>query len=193
MKSELIARLEELKTIIEQLGNDKTILDGVEEIVHDLVLTLKRGNRVWFCGNGGSAADAQHLAAELSGKFYLDRNPLSVEALHVNSSFLTAVANDYGYEYTFSRAIEGQGKEGDALVALSTSGRSINILKALERAHDLSISTILITGNRSDHSNMDVNHVIVMPSENTPRIQEMTMVIGHYICEMVEKRMNEGP
>ena len=148
---------------------------------------LRDKGRVLFCGNGGSAADAQHLAAELSGRFYLDRRPLDAEALHVNSSYLTAVANDFGYEHVFARAILAKGRSGDALLAFSTSGNSPNVLRAVEAAHGLGMHTIAFTGrNPGQMGQLPCAHLFAMPSDDTPRIQEGHLLLGHILCELVE-------
>src|SRR4249919_3357955 len=130
----------------EKVLNDAQIIQTVEKIVQIMVERLKNGSRIYFCGNGGSAADAQHLAAEFSGRFYTDRKALPAEALHCNTSYLTAVANDYGYDVVYSRIIDGIGQEGDVLVGLSTSGNSKNIINAFEKAREKSIITVGFTG-----------------------------------------------
>ncbi|MCB0834046.1 MAG: SIS domain-containing protein, partial [Bacteroidetes bacterium] len=132
-------------------------------------------------------ADAQHIAAELSGRFYLDRKPLFAEALHVNSSFLTAVANDYGFEDVFARMVEAAGRKGDVLVGLSTSGNSENIIRAVEKANQLGMTTIGLTGEGGGKMKSICAHLIDVPSKDTPRIQECHILIGHIICELVEK------
>ncbi len=151
-----------------------------------MVEAFRRGKKVLFCGNGGSAADAQHLSAELSGRFYFDREPLPAEALHVNTSFLTAVANDYDFATTYARMLRGLGQKGDVLVALSTSGRSPNVVHAAEAARKIGISVVGMTGASggplADHSDILLN----VPSEDTPRIQELHMLIGHVLCQYVE-------
>ncbi len=144
------------------------------------------GNKVFFCGNGGSAADAQHLAAEFSGRFYFDRAPLPSEALHVNTSFLTAVANDYSFDEVYARNIKGSGREGDVLVAISTSGNSKNIIRAVETANDIGIVTIGMTGQSGGAMKNLCDYLINVPSSDTPRIQESHIMIGHIICEIVE-------
>jgi D-sedoheptulose 7-phosphate isomerase len=139
-----------------------------------------------FCGNGGSAADAQHLAAEFSGRFYYDRPPLPSEALHANTSYLTAVANDYSFEEVYSRMIRGVGKEGDILIGISTSGNSPNILRALTTANDLGMITVGMTGESGGRMKEHCDYLLNVPSADTPRIQEAHIMIGHIICELVE-------
>lgn len=172
-----------------QILENADLIGAIEEAVELIVNAYKNGNKVLFCGNGGSAADAQHLAAELSGRFYYDRPPLNAEALHVNSSYLTAVANDYGYEFVYSRLLEGCGAKGDILIALSTSGNSSNILKAIETAENIGVYTIGLTGQSGGKMNAMCNLLINVPSKETPRIQESHILIGHIICQLVEEAM----
>ncbi len=167
------------------LQNDK-ILQAIDSIVKDITSCYKNGGKVLWCGNGGSAADSQHLAAELSGRFYYDRPPLSSEALHVNTSYITAVANDYSYEVIYSRLVEAMGKKGDVLIGLSTSGNSANVIKAIEAAKKLGMVTAGFTGESGGKMKDICNYLIAIPSSDTPRIQECHMLLGHTICEMVE-------
>ena len=139
-----------------------------------------------LCGNGGSAADAQHIAAELSGRFYLDRPPLDAEALHVNSSYLTAVANDYSFDVIYSRMLEAKGKKGDALIAISTSGNSKNIIQAVKKAKELGVITIGFTGEHGGELKNLCDYCIQVPSNDTPRIQECHILFGHILCEIIE-------
>ena len=167
------------------LDNDNLLAD-IQKTADIIVTSLKNGGKIHFCGNGGSAADAQHLAAELSGRFYFDRPPLNAEALHCNSSYLTAVANDYGYELVYSRLIRGTGHKGDVLIGISTSGNSANILKAYEVCHEMGITTISMT-DATGGKMKKLSHVLLnVPSTDTPRIQESHIMIGHIICELVE-------
>ena len=176
----------EAKKIIEELEADifiqSQILNAAEIIVH----SLKSDGKILFCGNGGSAADAQHLAAELSGKFYLNRKALHAEALHLNTSYLTAVSNDYAFEAVYERLIEGIGKPQDILIALTTSGNSLNIIKAVQKANETGMKTIVLTGKSGGEAGDFGSLVIRVPSENVPRIQEVHMLIGHIICQWVE-------
>ncbi len=165
---------------------DASLHAEIQQIVACLVEVFNRGGKVLFCGNGGSAADAQHLAAELSGRFYLNRKPLFAEALHVNTSFLTAVANDFGYEEVFARAVMAMGREGDVLFALSTSGHSANILKAIQTARDKSMKVVGMTGKMGGEMATACDFLIKIPAEKTPRIQEGHLLIGHIICELTE-------
>ena len=142
-----------------------------------------------FCGNGGSAADAQHIAGELSGRFYKERAPLFAEALHVNSSFVTAVANDYNYEAVYARMVQAAGREGDVLVAISTSGNSPNILKAIEAARQQKMIVVGMTGATGGAMADQCDYLLKVPSKNTPRIQEAHIMLGHILCELIEERL----
>lgn len=149
---------------------------------------LKAGKRIYFCGNGGSAADAQHLAAEFSGRFYTDRKALPAEALHCNTSYLTAVANDYSFDLIYARLIDGIGDKGDVLVGLSTSGNSANIVKAFEVAKEKGIITVGFTGVSGGTMKSLSDYLINIPSTDTPRIQESHIMLGHIICQLVEEK-----
>jgi D-sedoheptulose 7-phosphate isomerase len=165
------------------------LIKTIDNIVNEIITCLKNDGKVLFCGNGGSAADAQHLAAELTGRFYLDRDPLFAEALHVNTSYLTAVSNDYGYDEIYSRLVKGMGRKGDILIGLSTSGNSKNIIKAFEMANKIGMHTIAMTGVNGGELKNICEYLINIPSENTPRIQESHILIGHIICEIVEDKI----
>lgn len=167
------------------LSND-AILNNVQNIVNDIVTCYKNDGKVLWAGNGGSAADAQHLAAELSGRFYYDRPPLFSEALHVNTSYTTAVANDYSYDVIYSRLTQAMGRKGDVLIGLSTSGNSTNVIKALEVANQIGMVTVAFTGETGGKMKDTANYLINIPSKDTPRIQECHMILGHTICELVE-------
>jgi D-sedoheptulose 7-phosphate isomerase len=188
--------MEKIKNIIQAsadvklqiLGNDELIL-AIARVVDLIVSAFQNGNRVYFCGNGGSAADAQHLAAEFSGRFYSDRKALPAEALHCNTSYLTAVANDYGYDLVYSRIIDGIGEPGDVLVGLSTSGNSANIVKAFETAREKRISTVAFTGVTGGTMKAFSDYLINVPSADTPRIQETHIMIGHIICQLTEEKL----
>ncbi len=169
--------------------NSDEIVKTVSEVVDSIVLCYKNGGKVLFCGNGGSAADAQHLAAELSGRFYFDRPPLFAEALHVNSSYITAVANDFGYDEVFARLVAAFGKQDDILIGLSTSGNSPNILKAFAIANSLKMKTVGFTGESGGKLKAESNYLLNVPSNDTPRIQEVHIMLGHIICELVEEKL----
>lgn len=172
-----------------QLLADSLLLARIKEAAGLIVQAYRSGNKTLFCGNGGSAADAQHLAAELSGKFYIDRPPIHAEACHVNSSFMTAVSNDFGFDKAYARYIEAVGKRGDVLVAISTSGNSENVLHALDQAHQMGISCIVLAGSTGGRMAEKANILLNMPSEDTPRIQELHILVGHIICEMAEHEL----
>jgi D-sedoheptulose 7-phosphate isomerase len=168
--------------------NDLRLVGLVGDLVTLITDRFRQGKHLYFCGNGGSAADAQHLAAEFSGRFYINRDALPSEALHCNTSYLTAVANDFGYELIYSRLIKGIGKPGDILVGLSTSGNSVNILKAFETAREKGITTIGMTGEGGGMMKEWSDYLVDVPSRNTPRIQEVHMLLGHIICQLVEEK-----
>ena len=169
--------------------SDEKLLTAVRRAADLCVESFRKGNKVLFCGNGGSAADAQHLAAEFSGRFYYDRPPLPSEALHVNTSYLTAVANDYSYDDVYARIVMGSGRNGDILIGLSTSGNSENVIRAFLAARGIGMTTIALTG-MSGGKLKEVSDILLnIPSIDTPRIQESHIMIGHIICELVESEM----
>ncbi|HNU15753.1 MAG TPA: D-sedoheptulose 7-phosphate isomerase [Chitinophagaceae bacterium] len=187
--------MEKIKSIIEasiqtkqQILQNDELIATIEKVVEVVTSAFKNGKRVYFCGNGGSAADAQHLAAEFSGRFYTDRKALPAEALHCNTSYLTAVANDYGYDVVYARMIDGIGEKGDILIGLSTSGNSGNIIKAFEVAKDKGIITVAFTGITGGQMKAISDYLINVPSADTPRIQESHITIGHIICQLVEEK-----
>jgi len=172
----------------QKLLQDESMLKTTNDVVNEIVKSFKAGNRVYFAGNGGSAADAQHLAAEFSGRFYTDRLALPAEALHCNTSYLTAVGNDYGFDVIYSRIIEGIGEKRDLLVGLSTSGNSANIVKAFEAAKEKEMITIGFTGLTGGAMKSASDYLINIPSTDTPRIQESHIMVGHIICQLVEEK-----
>lgn len=177
----------DVKTLI--LSNT-TLLEIISNVADEIVNTYKQNDgKVLFCGNGGSAADAQHIAAELSGRFYTDREPLFAEALHVNTSYITAVANDYSYDEIYSRMVKAAGRKGDILIGISTSGNSANVVKAIEEANKKGMITIAMTGEKGGKMKDLSKYLINVPSNDTPRIQESHILIGHILCEIVENRM----
>ena len=192
--------MEKIKNIIQAsiktkqlILEDPVLIGTIEKVVDTIVAAFKKGRRVYFCGNGGSAADAQHLAAEFSGRFYADRKALPAEALHCNTSYLTAVANDYGYDAVYARMIDGIGEKGDVLVGLSTSGNSVNIIKAFELAKEKKMITVAFTGKTGGKMKSISNYLINTPSKDTPRIQECHITIGHIICQLAEERIFNVP
>lgn len=188
MIKEIVQNIEESIAVKQQILKSEETLDLIRAAAITITHAFQDEGKVLFCGNGGSAADAQHLSAELSGRFKFDREPLDAEALHVNSSYITAVANDYGYEQIFSRLIAAKAKRGDVLIGLSTSGESKNIIKAFEKAREIkNISCISLTG--AGESTLDkLSHITIkVPSTDTARIQEAHIMIGHIICGLVEQ------
>ena len=173
-------------TVKQAILVDEIFLQKIEQAAQMLANTFRNGGKALFCGNGGSAADAQHIAAELSGRFYTDRAPLYAEALHVNSSYVTAVANDYGYDAVFARMVQAAGRPGDVLVALSTSGNSPNILKAIETAKEKGMLIIGFTGESGGKMATLCDVLLNVPSADTPRIQEAHILLGHILCQHVE-------
>lgn len=188
--------MNKIKDIIEasinvkqQILSDAELQQRINEAISVIVKAFNSGRKVLFCGNGGSAADAQHLAAEFSGRFYKDRKALPAEALHCNTSYLTAVANDYSYDSVYSRIVDGIATEGDVLVGLSTSGNSGNILKAFEVAKAKGVATIGLTGSTGGKMKAVSDVLLNMPSDDTPRIQESHIMIGHIICQLAEEQI----
>ncbi len=186
--------MEKIKSIItksisvkNKILSDEKLLEIVKDCVSVIVTAFEKGNKVLFCGNGGSAADAQHLAAEFSGRFYTDRDALPAEALHCNTSYITAVANDYGYDVVYSRMIKGIGNKGDVLVGLSTSGKSKNIINAFKTAREKEMKTVAFTGETGGSLKNLADLLINVPSNDTPRIQESHIMLGHIICQLVEE------
>lgn len=153
---------------------------------------LKSGGKIFFCGNGGSAADSVHLAAEFLGRFKLERNPLPAVALVSNISAITAIANDYDYKDIFARQFRGLGKKGDVLVGISTSGKSPNVIEAFRAANELGATTVALTGGDKSPLSELADIPILAPAFDTPRIQEMHIAIGHIVCEIVEKNIADG-
>lgn len=185
-----------IKSIIQQslevkqkLLRDELLVDTIEQVVEACVACFSADKKILFCGNGGSAADAQHLAAEFSGRFYQDRRPLFAEALHVNTSYLTAVANDYSYDEVYSRLIIAKGRPGDILFAISTSGNSKNILRAMQAAGEQGMHIVAMTGHSGGAMRSNAHFLLNMPSQDTPRIQEAHILVGHIICQLVEERL----
>ncbi len=189
MNNRIFQSIEESISVKQALLADIAFMERIDAAAQQIIKSLQNGGKVHFCGNGGSAADAQHLAAELSGRFYFDRPPLNAEALHCNTSYLTAVGNDYGYDYIFSRLLRGTAKRGDVLVGISTSGNSKNIVKAYETAKEMGIVIISLTGETGGVMKDFSDILLNVPSTDTPRIQESHIMIGHIICELVETDM----
>ena len=181
--------LQESIELKQKVLNNTQITDDLELLAHKVVESFSQGGRVYFCGNGGSAADAQHLAAELSGRYYYDRPPLAAEALRVNTSYLTAVANDYSYEEIYARLFIAFGQKADVLIGLSTSGNSQNVIRAFEEANKKGVLTVAFTGESGGKMAHIADICFKIPSSDTPRIQEVHMLLGHSLCEIVEQQM----
>ena len=189
VQEEIKNRIAQGVAVKNKLLQNEELLALTANIVDICVDAIRKDCKIWFCGNGGSAADAQHLAAEFSGRFYHDRDPYFAEALHVNTSYITAVANDYSYDQIYSRLIKAKGRTGDVLFGLSTSGNSKNVIEAVKQAAKQHITTVGMTGETGGRLIDHVDHCLCMPSSDTPRIQEAHMLIGHIICELVESRL----
>jgi len=190
--SELLkAKLNESAALKTSLTTNEALLSQFDQMAEKVIECYRKQGKVLFCGNGGSAADAQHLAAELSGRFYFDRKPLFAEALHVNTSYLTAVANDYSYDEIYARLIRAAGRSGDILIGLSTSGNSKNVIEALKAAKEQEMITFGFTGQGGGRMKTLCDYLIEIPSSDTPRIQECHMLIGHTLCERVEATLFE--
>lgn len=167
---------------------DDALVARIEEVAGLITTAFRNGNRLYLCGNGGSAADAQHLAAEFTGRFYSDREPLPAEALHVNTSFVTAVGNDYSYDEIYERAVKAYGRKGDVLIGISTSGNSKNVVLAQVEAKKRGMTVISLTGETGGRMKDSCDFLFNVPSKDTPRIQESHILIGHIICQLVEEQ-----
>lgn len=189
MQTDIISCIKASIAAKEQILLDKTLMQNIEIAAAAIINACRNEQKVLFCGNGGSAADAQHLAAELSGRFYLNRRPLYAEALHVNTSYITAAANDYGYNAVYARMIEACGKKNDILVAISTSGNSENIIAAIQKARQTGLYVIGLTGRDGGKMKSMCHCLLNVPSQDTPRIQEMHITIGHILCYLTEKNL----
>ena len=189
MHDQILHTIRESIAVKQAMLADTALSQTIQQVVERVVQRYRNEGKVLFCGNGGSAADAQHLAAELSGRYYLTRPALFAEALHVNTSFLTAVGNDFGFDHVYARAVEAMGKQGDLLFALSTSGNSPNILKAIETAKAIGMSVVGMTGAKGGGMTGLCDFLIKIPSDDTPRIQEGHMLAGHIICALTEQNL----
>lgn len=186
-------RLEEHENVFKVMASDQKLMGDVMKIADDIVAMMRQGGQLLLCGNGGSAADAQHIAAEFVSRFFKERKGLPAEALSTNTSILTAIGNDYSYERVFARQVEAKGKPGDILIGISTSGKSKNVLEALRYAHQNGIKTVILMGDYTNLELVDIcDYVIKVPSKITPRIQEAHIFIGHTMAEYVEWRVMEG-
>ncbi|MCL2131511.1 MAG: D-sedoheptulose 7-phosphate isomerase [Lentimicrobiaceae bacterium] len=188
-KGEIISRIRESIAVKERIIADAALLQKIENAADAIVIAYQHNKKVLLAGNGGSAADAQHIAAEFSGRFYFDRQPLPAEALHVNTSFLTAVANDYSYDEVYARMLKASGEKGDVFIGISTSGNSGNIIKAVEVARQKGMFIVCFTGESGGKMKDCCDCLLNVPSSDTPRIQEAHITVAHIICEFVEKRL----
>jgi D-sedoheptulose 7-phosphate isomerase len=189
MNSRIKNIISESIKVKQDLLENQELLQTLQKVSGVCIQALKQGNKILFCGNGGSASDAQHLAAELSGRFYLDSEPYFAEALHVNTSYLTAVANDYSFEEVYRRMVRSKGRKGDILISLSTSGNSKNIILAMEEAQKIEMINIAMSGQTGGGMKKYADYLLNAPSMDTPRIQEAHILMGHIFCELIEKEM----
>lgn len=164
-----------------------SLMEAIEKAAEKMIETLKKGNKILICGNGGSAADSQHFAAELVGRYKVDREALAAIALTTDSSALTAIGNDFGFEFVFSRQVEALAKSGDLLLAISTSGNSMNVIKAMNVARSKGCAVVALSGKSGGAMKDCADLNIIIPSSSTPRIQEMHLLIEHILCDMVER------
>lgn len=183
----ITSEIEESVNVKVSMMKDKKLIETVSKIIDEIVSALKRGRKILLCGNGGSAADAQHFAAELVGKFRKIRKALSAVSLTVNTSILTSIGNDFSFDDVFKRQVEAIGKKGDILIAISTSGNSKNVIEAVEQAKKMGIFTIGFTGKDGGKLAEICDIVVKVPSSSTPRIQEMHITLFHAICGIVEE------
>ena len=178
---------EEFERISKDFIAVKSLAPAISQVADICINAVKNGNKIMFCGNGGSAADAQHLAAELVGRYKINRKAIASIALTTDTSILTAVANDYGYDVVFSRQVEALGKKADVLIGISTSGNSPNIIKAFEKAMELGVVTVALTGQTGGKMLPIADYTINVPSDMTNLIQTMHIAVGHLLCDLIEK------
>lgn len=190
----LMQRMNEHLSVLNQMMEREDLLSPILDAVSVIVDCYGRRGKLLLCGNGGSAADAQHLAGELVGRFYLERRALDAQALTTNTSILTSLANDYNYEMIFARQVEAQASRGDVLIGITTSGTSKNIRQTFQKAKEIGVKTILMTGDiaRDAEILQDTDCLLAVPAKDTPRIQEMHIMIGHIICELVEREIADN-
>jgi len=186
-----VARIRDCASVMQSLLESPVYLSAVVKVADAMTKSLRSGNKILFFGNGGSAADAQHLAAELSGRFLKERKSLSGWALTTNTSVLTAIGNDYSFDDVFARQVQGIGSPGDVAFALTTSGNSSNVLRAVATASERKLVTVGLTGKTGGKLRGAVDHCICIPSDQTPRIQEAHILTGHILCELIEETLFE--
>jgi D-sedoheptulose 7-phosphate isomerase len=189
LKDPIAAHLEQSLAALQRVTQDAALLAAARKIAAVIIAALRSGNKLLIVGNGGSAADAQHIAAEIIGRYKQDRPGYAAMALTTDTSALTAIANDYGFEQVFARQVEGLGQRGDVLLALSTSGRSPNILAALRIARERGLVTIGFTGSKGESLGSLCDHLLVSPSEDTPVVQQIHLTIAHGVCDEIEQTM----
>ena len=191
-KDTIAAHLSQSLAALERATQDAALLAAARGIAAAMIAALRAGNKLLIIGNGGSAADAQHIAAEIIGRYKQDRPGYAAIALTTDTSALTAIANDYGFEQVFARQVEGLGRRGDVLLALSTSGRSPNILAALSKARALGLVTIGFTGLKGETMGALCDHLLVAPTDDTPVVQQVCLAVAHGICDEIEQTMRGG-
>ena len=191
-KDPIAAHLTLSRAALERAGADANLLDAARKIAEIIAGSLRAGNKLLIAGNGGSAADAQHIAAEIVGRYKKDRPAYAALALTTDTSALTAIGNDYGFEHVFARQVEGLGRRGDVLLALTTSGRSPNILAALKTARQNGLVTVGFTGAKGAALGVSCDHLLVAPSDDTAVIQQLHMAFAHGICEVIEQTLMQG-
>ena len=189
----IAAHLSQSLAALERANRDAVLLASARDIAGVIIAALRSGNTLLIIGNGGSAADAQHIAAEIVGRYKQDRSAWAAVALTTDTSALTAIANDYGFEQVFARQVEGLGRDGDVLLALSTSGRSPNILAALRAARERGLVTVGFTGRSGEALGALCDHLLVAPSDDTPVVQQIHLAIAHGICDEIERTMMREP
>jgi D-sedoheptulose 7-phosphate isomerase len=190
VKPTIATQLAASRDLMARLCDDATLIAAIETVTQQAVETLRAGHTILLAGNGGSAADAQHVAAELVGRFAYDRPGLAAIALTTDTSALTAIANDHGYDRVFARQVEALGRRGDLLIAISTSGRSPNIIAALQTARAKGLATVGLTGQHPGPMAPWCDHILAIPSTDTPRIQEAQILVAHIICSLIERALH---
>lgn len=193
MKNYIVAQISEAKQVMMRMLADRELLEAVEGAASACINCIRSGGKILLAGNGGSAADAQHIAGEFVSRFAFDRPGLPAIALTTDTSILTAIGNDYGYEQLFARQVQAHGNKGDVFIGYSTSGKSPNILRAFEEARARSLVCVGLAGNRGGPMRELCNHILEVPSSDTPKIQEGHLVLGHILCGLVERAIFKAP
>jgi len=193
MKDYIAAQINETQRVMSTMLADESLLQKVESAAKVCIHCIQNGGKILLAGNGGSAADAQHIAGELVSRFAFDRPGLPAMALTTDTSIITAIGNDYGYEKLFSRQVHAHGNKGDIFIGYSTSGTSPNILRAFEEANTQNLISIGLTGNHTSPMQKLCNHLLQVPSSSTPKIQEGHLVLGHILCGLIENQLFTPP